>query len=83
MFTPRGSAEDCAVPWPRPRPLCHTDWHWSPAPCVTLSGTAPPPPVSQLSHLGHRILEINTSRHPPTQCAAAASSISTSPPVKG
>ena len=32
MFTPRGSAEDCAVP--------------SLAPCVILSGTGPPPPVS-------------------------------------
>ena len=72
VFTPRGSAEDCAVPRPRPCPLCHTDWHCAPA------------PVSQLSHSGHRILEINGSRHPHiTQCAAAASSISTSPPVKG
>ena len=49
MFTPRGSAEDC-VP--------------ARAPCVTLTGSVPPPPVSQLSHSGHRILEINGSRHP-------------------
>ena len=66
MFTPRGSAEDCAVP----------------APCVTLTGSVPPPPVSQLSHSGHRILEISSSRHL-YSVPAAASSISTSPPVKG
>ena len=64
MFTPRGSAEDCAP---------------GPAPCVTLTGTGPPPPVSQLSHSGHRILEINGSRHPHT----GQQQHHQSPPAKG
>ena len=56
-------------PSPRPRP----------APCVTLTGTGPPPPVSQLSHSGHRILEINGSRHPHT----GQQQHHQSPPAKG
>ena len=67
MFTPRGSAEDCAP---------------APAPCVTLTGTGPPPPVSQLSHSGHRILEINGSRHPHTACTGQHQHHQ-SPPAKG
>ena len=64
---------------PQPRPLCHTDWPCAPAPCVTLTGTGPPPPVSQLSHSGHRILEINGSRHPHT----GQQQHHQSPPAKG